>query len=90
MGASRRANALYRERRFERRAQVPCFYCGRRLRKLEATVDHKVPLSQGGSSYHTNLCIACPDCNRDKADTSAEAFASTAPWEGAAKKLRAG
>ena len=53
-----------------------CHYCGEKLelfgpRKFQ--VDHFIPLSRGGTNYMNNLVIACPDCNREKADKL--------PWE---------
>lgn len=46
-----------------------CCYCTRRLRRSEATVDHFVPQSRGGSNAHHNLRLACWSCNNLKADT---------------------
>lgn len=37
-------------------------------------VDHMVPISRGGSSYWTNLAIACPTCNIRKHSKTAEEF----------------
>lgn len=82
------ATRAYKERRFKDRPLVPCAYCGRRLRIEEATVDHKIPKSNGGSNYYENLVIACSDCNMSKADGSVEEHNATSPWEKAAKLLR--
>lgn len=41
-----------------------CFYCRNFLSDYH--VDHKIPLSRGGSNYKINLCIACPTCNMAK------------------------
>lgn len=43
-----------------------CYYCGRKLEKYH--VDHKIPLSKGGSEWPANLCCACPMCNLSKND----------------------
>ncbi|WP_295819854.1 HNH endonuclease [uncultured Deinococcus sp.] len=53
-----------------------CHYCREQLeldgpRRFQ--VDHFIPLSRGGTNYMNNLVIACPDCNRAKADKL--------PWE---------
>lgn len=31
-------------------------------------VDHRIPLSRGGSNDPSNLCLACPTCNTSKQD----------------------
>lgn len=38
-----------------------CQYCGQRGGKL--TIDHKDPVSRGGSDDRSNLCVACHRCN---------------------------
>lgn len=53
-----------------------CYYCGlfcsprvpdwRWLLPSTATVDHKVPVSRGGSDDPRNLVTACWRCNRQK------------------------
>ena len=56
-----------------------CFYCDRKLKLSkgkygheiaidEATVDHIIPKSKGGSSQFKNKVFACPECNRNKSD----------------------
>lgn len=48
-----------------------CFYCRNSLSDYH--VDHKIPLSRGGSDNKDNLCITCPTCNMRKHDrTDAE------------------
>lgn len=41
-----------------------CYYCGKTL--TEWQIDHKIPLSRGGSNFPANTCIACPECNLEK------------------------
>ncbi len=43
-----------------------CYYCGRKFRPDELTMDHKIPLSRGGSSDRINIVPACKDCNNKK------------------------
>lgn len=43
-----------------------CFYCGRVIAFKEATIDHIVPKSKGGSWRLENLVLACRKCNRIK------------------------
>ena len=61
-GANRRARML--------RLNPRCFYCNRKLRLSEATIDHFIPLSKGGSRRKENERLACIDCNASKADKS--------------------
>jgi len=45
-----------------------CFYCKKELSLSEATIDHYIPKSKGGTNFITNLRISCLKCNRRKAD----------------------
>jgi len=49
-------------------ANGKCEYCGVTVDEHTAMVDHKIPLSKGGSSDIDNLAIACQKCNIMKAD----------------------
>ncbi len=55
---------------------LSCVYCGYRATMLTSynlAVDHKVPLSRGGSDAVWNLQTTCVTCNREKGDkTDAE------------------
>lgn len=60
-----------------------CFYCQRDLIKearhpgekhKAATLDHLIPLSRDGDDHFENTCAACPKCNAEKADMTAEEF----------------
>lgn len=44
-----------------------CWWCGKPAGE-NYEVDHRIPLSRGGSNYPENLCISCFDCNRSKHD----------------------
>lgn len=48
-----------------------CFYCG--LNK-KLTIDHKMPLSKGGSNRPENIVLACKECNSSKRDKPFEEF----------------
>ena len=58
-----------------------CYYCHTPFfnGKLEIKfhVDHKVPVSQGGSSYISNIAIACPKCNLEKGTMTEDEFISS-------------
>jgi hypothetical protein len=53
-----------------RRAQGLCEYChtAEQWQYVPFTVDHVVPVSQGGGGSLDNLALACVHCNRRKAD----------------------
>ncbi len=43
-----------------------CYYCGRKFPPADLTLDHKVPLSRGGTSDKENLVASCKECNTKK------------------------
>lgn len=43
-----------------------CFYCGKKLTRHNATIDHIIPLSRGGTNDKRNLVLCCQKCNWDK------------------------
>jgi hypothetical protein len=52
-----------------------CFYCRTRFDDIaEATLDHLVPLSQGGPWAMANLVLACQPCNEAKGDLPPHEF----------------
>ena len=51
--------------------QAPhCAYCGVPLLPDDITMDHKIPLAQGGKSTKGNVVIACKPCNTKKGTLS--------------------
>jgi 5-methylcytosine-specific restriction endonuclease McrA len=44
-----------------------CVYCKLALDKKALTIDHKIPLSKGGTNWLANLVPACKPCNSRKA-----------------------
>lgn len=48
-----------------------CAYCGGKLTRRTATLDHVVPKSKGGHATRENQVAACLRCNGMKADGSA-------------------
>jgi 5-methylcytosine-specific restriction endonuclease McrA len=42
-----------------------CYYCGKELNG-EYHIDHKIPVSKGGTNAIENLAVSCPECNRKK------------------------
>ena len=55
-----KANVILRDKR-------TCLYCGS---KKHITVDHIIPVSEGGKSDWLNCCAACFSCNSKKSNKS--------------------
>lgn len=51
-----------------------CWYCGEHVPPDQRTIDHVIPIANGGKSRQTNLVMSCPDCNRRKGDMSLEEY----------------
>lgn len=43
-----------------------CYYCGRKFKPSELTMDHVMPLSRGGHSEKINIVACCKECNTKK------------------------
>ena len=58
------------QRLVRQRANERCEYChtSERWQYVRFTVDHIIPLAQGGSDTPDNLALACFHCNRRKSD----------------------
>lgn len=67
-----RFNRRIRQKIFEK-SNGYCYYCGRPLTK-SWEIDHKRPLSKGGSNKTPNLVASCHKCNRLKADMTVGQF----------------
>ncbi len=64
-----RSFALASFRRKAHRRHPYCQWCGGHLpRSRDATVDHVVPTSRGGSDDYGNLVLSCLPCNNQKGD----------------------
>lgn len=50
------------------RANMRCTWCGVGVSKGAYGIDHLVPRALGGSDVHTNLVLACADCNSARGD----------------------
>lgn len=44
-----------------------CWWCGKPVGGVYH-LDHRVPLSRGGTNAANNICISCPECNLGKRD----------------------
>lgn len=63
--AQRKARYGNQKRRLLRENAV-CSYCGIPLSLETARLDHRIPLSKGGSNGYDNLCLACEKCDTEK------------------------
>ena len=61
------AELFTREEIFDRCKGV-CFYCHKKIRRNKWHLDHKIPLSKGGTHTRGNVTASCPKCNLSKAD----------------------
>ncbi len=59
-----------------------CVYCGSALGLENATLDHVIPLSRGGSHYPGNLVSACQPCNQLKGSLLPAEFFALYPVAG--------
>ncbi len=50
----------------QKSASSICWYCRRKVAPKDITMDHIVPLAQGGRSNRDNLVPACKSCNSKK------------------------
>jgi 5-methylcytosine-specific restriction endonuclease McrA len=63
----RRPSVSLRRRKFVlKRDGYTCQYCGLSGPDIVLEVDHKHPVSRGGSNHTSNLATACFACNRTK------------------------
>lgn len=55
-----------------------CIYCiaefGHMPKNRKLTIDHKIPVSKGGTNEEANLCCACEQHNKKKGDKTAQYF----------------
>ncbi len=49
-----------------RRSIGICYYCNRKFRPAELTMDHLVPIVRGGKSVQGNIVPSCKECNNKK------------------------
>ena len=45
---------------------VPCWVCGAHVLHSDATLEHILPLSEGGNSHAENLAISHAHCNHQR------------------------
>ncbi len=57
-----------------RKQNGSCGYCGKKM--SQPTVDHKIPVSRGGTDVIQNLIAACKACNCSKGNKTEEEYRS--------------
>jgi hypothetical protein len=67
-----------RSKIFERDGYV-CQYCSKQLTRFTTTLDHIVPVSQGGTNSFENVTTACRECNSRKTGKSLGDFLADNP-----------
>lgn len=61
--ANRRTFTDYEKKTIYANGNGRCGICGKPIKFEEMTVDHKIPLSRGGTNAFNNLQPACRTCN---------------------------
>ena len=59
-----------------------CYYCDKKVKQAELTMDHVVPISRGGKSKKGNIVPACKACDNKKK------YLMPVEWEEYLLKLR--
>lgn len=67
--ASRASISLSLRYKVLERDKRTCQYCGRRSPEVVLELDHRIPVSKGGTNDESNLVTACRECNRGKSDS---------------------
>ncbi len=63
----KRRNSLQQKKAYLIKKFGPyCRYCKIRFSPRDLTLDHIVPIAQGGGDEMENLCLACSPCNEFK------------------------
>jgi 5-methylcytosine-specific restriction endonuclease McrA len=61
-----RRETVYKMKRKRCYGTVPCFVCGRHVDEVDATLEHVLPLSKGGTDAMSNLDISHAQCNHQR------------------------
>jgi len=55
-----------------------CHYCGKRMRSVDKSLDHVMPLSRGGTHSINNVVVACKPCNFNKRTSTVDEWRARA------------
>ena len=72
--ANRRAFTDYEKKTVYAKNNGKCAICGKPVKFNKMTIDHIIPLSQGGTNEFSNLQLACHSCNRLKNNFKEDEF----------------
>ena len=72
--AQRRQFTDYEKKTIYAKNNGKCAICGKPVMYKKMTIDHIVPISQGGTNDFGNLQLACHSCNRLKNNFMEEDF----------------
>jgi 5-methylcytosine-specific restriction endonuclease McrA len=64
----RRSNIKMTMNKLYKRDRGVCYFCGNAVRRMDASKDHIVPKSKGGSNAASNLALMHEYCNKLKGD----------------------
>lgn len=53
---------------------IGCAICGKELKKADATIEHIIPKSKGGTYKANNLTITCWQCNNKRGNKDFEDY----------------
>lgn len=53
---------------------MPCVFCNTKLIFDDATIEHIIPFSKGGSHVIENLTISCKPCNSSRGSIAFDAW----------------
>lgn len=91
MALTRYINVPQRNKKWSRRGvferdNYTCIFCGAsmrtdKLRRQDFTLEHIIPVSQGGKSNWVNTACACYGCNHQKADRTPHQAGMKLLWE---------
>lgn len=72
--SNRRKFSDYEKKTVYAKADGKCALCGKPVKFKKMTVDHKIPLSQGGTNAMENLQLSCRSCNLMKSGLTETEF----------------
>ena len=83
----RRNREFYRKHlnRLFAKSQV-CHWCGEKVARPDASIDHRIPLKRGGLDHHSNFVLAHQRCNHERGHDMPEVQNRNAAPESAAQK----